>query len=124
MTRLVLAWSLAVPVLCGFAPSAWAQNAGCIHDLYGRVHCAAPESQCLPDRKGEPWCSPAGGAVELTRDGQAACGVGACTKSQHGDIFCSTVPRGGALTNSSGQVACVGGCAPASARLCVKPQRL
>lgn len=112
----MLGWAAA---LAGAAPPNG--PSGCLQELYGKVHCGPPDSRCMADRRNDLWCSPPGGAVEADPDGLAVCAVGGCAKDQNGRVFCSDVPRGGAMPDALGKVACLGTCVPASRHLCIKP---
>jgi hypothetical protein len=50
------------------------------------------------------------------------CGRGACVADIHGEVMCSTVPRGAATLDRYGKAVCSEGCEAGSAALCVRPR--
>jgi hypothetical protein len=112
---------LAGAALALCAALAWAQPA-CTPDRYGNPVCPPAGGQCTTDRYGDPVCSPADGGVATTRTGEVVCGRGACVTDIHGEVWCSTVPRGAATLDRYGKAVCTEGCEPASASACVRPR--
>jgi hypothetical protein len=48
------------------------------------------------------------------------CGKGQCRRDRTGTLRCSNVVGGGAETDSTGAVKCLGGCEPSSDAMCTK----
>ena len=101
--------------------SAWVQPA-CTADRYGNPACPPAGGQCTADRYGNPVCSPADGGVATNRVGEIVCGRGACVTDVHGEVMCSSVPRGAATLDRYGKAACTEGCEAGSVALCVRPR--
>ena len=94
--------------------------ADCVRDSYGNVVCG--KGQCAPDQYGKVFCAKEGGGAVKDRNGTVKCGVGYCAPDMSGEIICSVRPGGNALSDSSGKVQCLGGCQPATERLCEAPR--
>jgi hypothetical protein len=94
----------------------------CMPDRFGNPACPPAGAQCTADRYGNPVCSPADGGVAATRTGEILCGRGACVADLHGEVRCSTVPRGAATLDRYGKAVCSEGCEPGSPALCVRPK--
>ena len=111
----------AVVALLAAGGAARAQPA-CTTDRFGNPACPPAGAQCTTDRYGNPVCSPTDGGVAATRTGEVVCGQGACVADIHGEVMCSTVPRGAATLDRYGKAVCSEGCEAASATLCVRPR--
>jgi hypothetical protein len=96
---------------------------GCVPDRYGAVQCGPAGSHCLQDSAGEVKCSPPDGGILLDRYQTAVCGPGRCLTTRHGDIVCSSVPKGSAAVSINGDAVCTEGCVPASATACTTPRK-
>lgn len=112
---------LALGILC-VSVAAKAQS-GCINDHYGNVRCGPAGSHCMKDRLGDVRCSTADGGIMLDRYKVPVCGPGNCIANRHGDIVCSSVPKGSVALNAAGDPVCTSGCVPAAASACVIPQK-
>lgn len=108
---------LFVLLLFGAAPAAVAD---CIQNQYGEVLCGP--GPCIKDAYGKVYCAPLDGDAQRDDRGNAVCGTGHCARDRSGTILCSTVPRGGAATNSYGKVKCYKGCEPAASGRCIEGQ--
>jgi hypothetical protein len=115
----LLSASLAL-VLCLATLTVIATDDGCTTTRDGRVVCPKPDSRCVTDDQGEVICSTPGGGIEFDRYGVPVCGPGYCTRDQRGELFCSSVPRGAAATDRSGNAACSVSCVPATPQACIK----
>jgi hypothetical protein len=107
--------------------SAWtalaeAGDQDCTPDKNGALVCPQADASCLREQDGGVVCSKPGGGIELDRLGKASCGPGYCTTNQDGEIWCSSVARGAASTDSYGKAACTTSCVRAKPQLCVKPK--
>lgn len=109
-------------LLFGILLAAGAQ-AACITDRAGNPVCPPAGGQCILDRYGEPGCSGPDGSVQIDRAGDVVCGRGACLMDIHGEIMCSTEPRGSVALDRYREAVCTGGCEKASAAYCVRPRR-
>lgn len=67
-------------------------------------------------------CGRPSGGILLDQNGDARCGVGYCTYDNKNNVVCSTIEGGGAGRDVKGEVACDGGCAPASGTMCSMPK--
>lgn len=111
-----LALGLCLPTL-----TVKATNRGCATTHDGRVVCPEPDSRCVTNDQGEVICSTPGGGIEFDLYRVPVCGPGYCARNQHGELFCSSVPRGAAATDRSGNVTCSVSCVPAKPEACIKP---
>jgi hypothetical protein len=93
-------------------------NAKCFTTLHGETLCAPAGSHCVKDRYGAWFCSSPGGDAILNRVGNPVCGVGSCVVDIHGEVMCSTVPRGSAAIDMYAKAVCTSGCKPALAENC------
>ncbi len=113
----------AVPLLGLAALPAPAQQA-CVTDIRGNQVCGQRAGQCALDRYGAAWCAPENGSAMLDRYGEVACGAGICVKDgRSGEIFCTRQPGAATVTDIGGNLACEGGCVPASRSACRKVTR-
>jgi hypothetical protein len=96
---------------------------GCVQDRYGAVQCGPAGSHCLQDMSGEVKCSPPDGGILLDRYRTPVCGPGRCLTTRHGDVVCSSAPKGSAAVNINGDAVCTDGCVQASANACTIPVR-
>lgn len=97
-----------------------AQDRACVTQRDGSTVCPPPDSSCVTDRYGDVHCSSPGGGITFNRLGEPVCGPGYCTKDSHGEIFCSSAPRGAASNDRYGKATCAVACVAAT-RSCVKP---
>jgi len=95
---------------------------GCVPARDGRLVCPPPDGRCVLDRLGAAVCSAEGGGIRLDRLGEPVCGPGRCVTDWKGDVQCSDTPRGAAGIDRYGRAACFGGCVPAQAETCVRPE--
>lgn len=98
-------------------------QSGCVPDRYGTVQCGPAGSHCLQDLAGEIKCSPPDGGILLDRYRTPVCGPGRCLTTRHGDVVCSSVPKGSAAVSINGDAVCTDGCVPASASACTVPKK-
>lgn len=114
---------LSLPAPCAAAPEAESAHKICKKTPDGRRVCSElPDSICLPDGRGEVFCSQPGGGIAFDMYGVAKCGPGFCVRDQRGVIWCSSVPRGGAATDLYGNATCTESCVRATSEACVRPQ--
>jgi hypothetical protein len=107
--------AISVLVLVGLSLAA---HAKCFTTLNGETLCAPADSRCVKDRYSAWFCSAPGGDAELNRIGTPVCGVGRCVTDLHGEVMCSTEPRGSAAIDIHAKAVCTSGCAPALAENC------
>ena len=63
-------------------------------------------------------CPPPNGGIAADPDVKFVCGIGWCAVDVKGNIKCSKVPGGAAVTDQYGNALCVGGCMDAVPSLC------
>jgi hypothetical protein len=93
-------------------------SAMCVATRQGETLCGPADSRCVVDRYGDWYCSGAGGDATLNRTGAPVCGIGRCVADIHGEVMCSTEPRGAAALDRYSKAVCTTDCAPARADLC------
>ena len=103
-----------VLVLASFLPAS--AGAECMRNQSGQVVCGP--GRCDTDSHGKVLCADAGGGAIKDTYGDVQCGVGYCERDSRGQTWCSKEPGGSAAPDQYGNVKCLGGCQPASARLC------
>jgi hypothetical protein len=114
-SRFMAVWVLALLALLALPLTA---HAKCFTNLNGETLCAPAGSRCVKDRYGTWFCSSPGGDAALNRTGTPVCGAGRCVADIHGEIMCSTEPRGSAALDIYIKAVCTSGCAPALAENC------
>lgn len=121
MKHLPYVFAVAMLALCGLHfPAPASAQAECVRLIDGRTACPPADSKCVKDRYGDWYCSGPGGDAALNIHGNPVCGVGACVKDLHGELRCSTQPRGAAAMDITSKAVCTGGCDAASAARCAK----
>jgi hypothetical protein len=117
--------TLAAAMLAVLSPAALAQSTtpGCVTDRYGSVQCPPPGGACLTDIHGEVRCSPEDGGILLDRYKNAACGPGQCVVDSFGEVMCSSVGRGYAALDRSGEAVCTEGCVRGAPDACIQPSK-
>ena len=114
--------ALSLALVCSSA--IWAQSSGsvCVTARDGSTVCPQADAQCRQNRYGDVICSKSGGGIEVDNYGDVLCGPGNCVKDSHGDIFCSTTPRGAAALDRYGKAVCSESCIKAQSASCVVPR--
>ena|SRR5678815_2455065 len=79
-------------------------------------------ADCTRDRNGVVFCWHPGGGAVRDNSGQVVCGNGQCRRDRAGNVRCSNQVGGGAETDYTGAVKCLGGCEAPSDNKCAKAQ--
>ncbi len=80
-------------------------------------------SGCLSGSTGFTRCSPPMGTVlRHSQMDMIVCGRGQCAKNVFGQIYCAAEPGGAVVTQSTGQMQCIGGCEIPRPEYCQTPR--
>ena len=96
---------LALIIFALAAPAAWGAPRCYWTSDMSRAYCAPPFGDIVQDPNQEKYY----------------CAPGQCVTNPAGEFRCSAVSGGAAVINSHNRAACVGGCVPPAASLCVRP---
>ena len=91
-------------------------RADCFTNARGETVCG--KGKCEADQYQKVYCAQAGGDAVRDSYGNVLCGRGSCSPDSNGRLWCSKEVGGGAATDSSGSVKCLGGCEEASKARC------
>jgi len=103
-------FGLAIAFACSSA------GADCFTNARGETVCG--KGKCEADQYQKVYCAPAGGDAVRDSYGNVLCGKGSCSPDSNGKLWCSKEVGGGAATDASGNVKCLGGCEEASKARC------
>lgn len=93
----------------------------CFLPFFAYAQFAPVSKACVRTISGVTCAAPLGG-IGVDTIGSVLCGRGECAIDSIGQVQCSKLPGGGAMSDAIGIVRCIGGCEPAKASYCINAQ--